>query len=75
MFQVNVSSLSEAAGLQAGDILLAVNGQDVQNCRHKEAQDTIVRAGNNFEITVQRYVVIAEKKYLLLSSNSLEKVK
>ena len=52
--KVNVSSLSEAAGLQAGDILLAVNRQDVQNCRHKEAQDTIVRAGNNFEITVQR---------------------
>lgn len=52
--KVNLSSLSEAAGLQAGDLLLAVNGQDVQNCKHKEAQDTIVRAGNNFEITVQR---------------------
>jgi len=52
--KVNLSSLSEAAGLQAGDLLLAVNGADVQNCKHKEAQDTIVRAGNNFEITVQR---------------------
>jgi len=52
--KVNISSLSEAAGLQPGDLLLAVNGQDVQNYRHKEAQDTIVRAGNNFEITVQR---------------------
>ena len=56
IFQVNLSSLSEAAGLQAGDLLLAVNGADVQNCKHKEAQDTIVRAGNNFEITVQRLV-------------------
>eukprot|EP00092_Neocalanus_flemingeri_P004273 GFUD01004593.1.p1 GENE.GFUD01004593.1~~GFUD01004593.1.p1 ORF type:complete len:858 (-),score=130.03 GFUD01004593.1:824-3397(-) len=52
--KVNLSSLSEAAGLQAGDLLLAVNGQDVQNCKHKDAQDTIVRAGNNFELTVQR---------------------
>ena len=61
MFQVNISSLSEAAGLQPGDLLLAVNGQDVQNYRHKEAQDTIVRAGNNFEITVQRSVDIVQQ--------------
>jgi len=51
---VKADSLSEAAGLQAGDLLIAVNGQDVQFCRHKEAQDCIVRAGNNFELTIQR---------------------
>ena len=55
---MNSNSLSEVAGLQAGDLLVAVNGQDVQNYRHKEAQDTILRAGNTFEITVQRFVVI-----------------
>jgi len=52
--KVNPTSLSEEAGLQGGDVLLAVNGQDVQNLRHKEAQDVIVRAGNNFEMLVQR---------------------
>merc|ERR1719341_2776291 len=51
---VKADSLSEGAGLQAGDLLIAVNGQDVQLCRHKEAQDCIVRAGNNFELTIQR---------------------
>ena len=54
MFQVNVSSLSESAGLVAGDLLVAVNGEDVQSYRHKEAQDTIIRSGNNLTITVRR---------------------
>ena len=53
--QVNISSLSEAAGLEAGDLLLAVNGEDVESCRHKEAQDTIVRSGNNLTLTVRRW--------------------
>ena len=51
---MNISSLSEAAGLEAGDLLLAVNGEDVESCRHKEAQDTIVRSGNNIILTVRR---------------------
>ena len=54
MFQVNISSLSESAGLVAGDLLVAVNGEDVQSYRHKEAQDTIIRSGNNLTITVRR---------------------
>ncbi len=45
---------SSAAGLQAGDVIVAVNGKDVSSCRHKEAQDVIVRAGNNFKLTVNR---------------------
>ena len=53
--QVNISSLSEAAGLLAGDLLVAVNGEDVESLRHKEAQDTIVRSGNNLTLTVRRY--------------------
>ena len=54
LLQVNIQSLSEEAGLSAGDLLVAVNGHDVTSCRHKEAQDTIVSAGNNLTITVQR---------------------
>ncbi|XP_044726703.1 PDZ and LIM domain protein Zasp-like [Chrysoperla carnea] len=52
--KVNGNSIAERAGLQAGDAVLRVNSSDVFNLRHKEAQDTIVRAGPNFEITVQR---------------------
>lgn len=34
-FQVNSTSISELAGMVAGDLLVAVNGEDVQTYRHK----------------------------------------
>nr|XP_014286610.1 PDZ and LIM domain protein Zasp isoform X2 [Halyomorpha halys] len=52
--KVNGGSLAERAGLLVGDAVIRVNNVDVSDMRHKEAQDTIVRAGNNFEVTVQR---------------------
>jgi len=54
LFQVNFGSLAEKAGLQVGDALVRVNGQDVYDVRHKDAQDVILRAGNAFELTIQR---------------------
>jgi predicted metalloprotease with PDZ domain len=54
LLQVNGGSPAEKAGLQAGDAVIRVNDVELFNLRHKEAQDNIVRAGNNFEITVQR---------------------
>lgn len=52
--KVNGGSPAEAAGLKAGDAVIKVNNTDMFNLRHKDAQDVIVRAGNNFEMTVQR---------------------
>ncbi|XP_064547812.1 PDZ and LIM domain protein Zasp [Drosophila montana] len=52
--KVNSGSLSEQAGLQPGDAVIKINDVDVFNCRHKDAQDIVVRSGNNFVITVQR---------------------
>ncbi|KAK2585509.1 hypothetical protein KPH14_010160 [Odynerus spinipes] len=52
--KVNGGSPAEAAGLRAGDAVIKVNNTDMYNLRHKDAQDVIVRAGNNFEMTVQR---------------------
>jgi S1-C subfamily serine protease len=54
LLQVNGGSPAEKAGLQAGDAVIKVNDVELFNLRHKEAQDYIVRAGNNFELTVQR---------------------
>lgn len=51
---MNGNSLAEKAGLQVGDAVIRVNGQDVFNLRHKDAQDIIVRGGNNIEVTIQR---------------------
>ncbi|XP_051156748.1 PDZ and LIM domain protein Zasp isoform X6 [Leptopilina boulardi] len=52
--KVNGGSPAEAAGLKAGDAVIRVNNTDMFNLRHKDAQDVIVRAGNNFEMTIQR---------------------
>ncbi|XP_076547193.1 PDZ and LIM domain protein Zasp isoform X9 [Osmia lignaria lignaria] len=52
--KVNSGSPAEAAGLKAGDAVIRVNNTEMYNLRHKDAQDVIMRAGNNFEITVQR---------------------
>ncbi|XP_023720194.1 PDZ and LIM domain protein Zasp isoform X6 [Cryptotermes secundus] len=52
--KVNGGSPAEKAGLQAGDAVIRVNDVELFNLRHKEAQDNIVKAGNNFELTVQR---------------------
>ncbi|XP_020278192.1 PDZ and LIM domain protein Zasp isoform X2 [Pseudomyrmex gracilis] len=52
--KVNNGSPAEAAGLKAGDAVIKVNNTEMYNLRHKDAQDVIVKAGNNFELTVQR---------------------
>ena len=53
-------SLGEAAGLQAGDVISAVNGQDISLLKHKEAQEAIKLAGNNFVLTILRYELISK---------------
>lgn len=52
--QINVGSIADKAGLIAGDAVIRVNNEEVFNLRHKDAQDAILRGGNNFEITVSR---------------------
>ncbi|GFY70898.1 PDZ and LIM domain protein Zasp [Trichonephila inaurata madagascariensis] len=52
--RVNPGSLSEQAGLMTGDAILKIMGQSTEHMRHKEAQDAILRAGNNIEMIVQR---------------------
>ncbi|EDW01175.1 GH20594 [Drosophila grimshawi] len=52
--KVNAGSLSEQAGMQPGDAVIKINDVDVFSLRHKDAQDIVVRSGNNFVVTVQR---------------------
>ncbi|KAK9888914.1 hypothetical protein WA026_001135 [Henosepilachna vigintioctopunctata] len=51
---VTVGSPAERAGLIAGDSVIKVNSTDVFNVRHKDAQDVLLRAGNSFDMTIQR---------------------
>lgn len=65
---MNGGSPAEKAGLQAGDSVIKVNTTDVFSLRHKEAQDVIVRAGQNFDITVQRYFNFHFQFILIITS-------
>lgn len=69
---MNGGSPAEVAGLRAGDSVIKVNNTDMFNLRHKDAQDVIVRAGNSFEITVQRYN--KSLKNLVSSSSSFRNI-
>ncbi|CAG2054443.1 unnamed protein product [Timema podura] len=53
-YRVNGGSLAEKFGLLPGDALIRVNNVDLFDLKHKDAQDSIVRAGNNYELTIQR---------------------
>uniref|UniRef100_A0A1B6E0B2 PDZ and LIM domain protein Zasp n=1 Tax=Clastoptera arizonana TaxID=38151 RepID=A0A1B6E0B2_9HEMI len=52
--KVNGGSLAERAGLLVGDAVVKINNTEVFALRHKDAQDVIVRAGNSFEVTIER---------------------
>lgn len=54
--QVNIGSVSESAGLKAGDQILKVNQVDVLRLRHQEALDVISKAGNQFQLLIGRYI-------------------
>lgn len=54
VLKVNSNSLAQKAGLQPGDTILQIGGHSTDDMRHKEAQDTILRGGNNIDLTIQR---------------------
>ncbi|CAK9801669.1 PDZ and LIM domain protein Zasp [Anthophora quadrimaculata] len=52
--RVALGGLADQAGLQAGDIIHKINGETVQHLRHAEVHDRLVKAGNEFTLTVIR---------------------
>jgi PDZ and LIM domain protein 5/6/7 len=52
--KIQPESIADKVGLQTGDNILKINDINTDTLRHKEAQDVIMRAGNGFELTVQR---------------------
>ena len=51
---MNDKSISQDAGLKAGDVVVSVNGTDVSKLKHKQAQDLILRGGNSVSLAVNR---------------------
>ncbi len=55
LFQVAEGSLANRAGLHEGDLINQLLGHTCGNMKHKQAQDTIMGAGNHLDMIVQRY--------------------
>jgi len=51
---VNGGTLAEKAGLRPGDQVVSIKGNMALNLRHNEAKEAIVKAGQAFELVVQR---------------------
>ncbi|XP_003692872.1 PDZ and LIM domain protein 4-like [Apis florea] len=59
--RVLLGGLADKAGLQAGDIVIKINGETVQHLRHVEVHDRFVKAGNEIMLSVVRNLKIERK--------------
>ncbi|XP_054014704.1 uncharacterized protein LOC128895802 [Hylaeus anthracinus] len=51
---VALGGLADQAGVKAGDVIIKVNGETIQHLRHCEVQERLVKARNEFTLTVLR---------------------
>ncbi|KAL3861213.1 hypothetical protein ACJMK2_007263 [Sinanodonta woodiana] len=51
---VSPGSVSGRAGLKIGDVILKIDNVDVSSFTHDDARGEMIRAGNNFNLTIQR---------------------
>ena len=56
LFQVTHNSMAARAGLQPGDGILAIGMAETGNMTHNQAKMEIIRAGNDVDFIIQRYV-------------------
>ena len=63
LFQVNGGSVAAKGGLQPGDVVVKLSGRVADAMTHKDAQHTILNAGNEIEILVARLAWNSYKLY------------
>lgn len=51
---MNNNSLADRCSLRPGDYILKIGGTIAESLTHNQARETILRQGNNLELTLQR---------------------
>jgi hypothetical protein len=57
-FKITSGSLADRCSVQVGDYVLKIGNVSVEYLTHNQARETIVRQGNNLELTLQRFIKI-----------------
>lgn len=52
--KVNLHSLADKCSMRTGDYILRIGSVSVEHLTHNQARETIVRQGNNLEMTLLR---------------------
>ncbi|RLU23838.1 hypothetical protein DMN91_004046 [Ooceraea biroi] len=59
---VAIGSLAHTAGLQAGDIIVRLNGEPISQLTHAQAHNKLVSAGDDVVLSVMRSHEIAQRQ-------------
>ncbi|KAL0117390.1 hypothetical protein PUN28_010312 [Cardiocondyla obscurior] len=60
--RVTIGGLADAAGLQAGDVVVRLNKEPISQLTHAQAHDKLVSAGNDIVLSVMRSHEIARRQ-------------
>ncbi|KAG5333739.1 ZASP protein, partial [Acromyrmex charruanus] len=60
--RVTIGGLAHIAGLQAGDIVIRVNGEPISQLTHMQVHDKLVNIGNDIVLSVvQNHEIVQQK--------------
>ena len=52
---MNPNSLADRCSIKPGDYILRIGNLSTEHLTHNQARDSVIRQGNNLELTLQRY--------------------
>ncbi|XP_076276986.1 PDZ and LIM domain protein 3 [Lasioglossum baleicum] len=52
--RLTIGGLADRAGVHAGDLVVKINGETIQHLTHNEVHERLIKAGNEFTLTVLR---------------------
>lgn len=58
---MSIGGIAHTAGLQAGDVIVKLNGESISQLTHAQAYDKLVSLGNDVDLSVIRSHEIAQK--------------
>lgn len=58
---MSIGGIADIAGLQAGDVIVKLNGEPISHLTHAQVHDKLVGVGNDVVLSVMRSHEIAQR--------------